>query len=240
VSRPPRIGLTTYREVASWGVWHELADVLPTSYAAGIAAAGGLPMLLPPMAAEEAVVETVLDGLHGLLLTGGADIDPAEYGAERDPSTGPARADRDRWEIALARAAERRGMPVLGVCRGMQVLAVVAGSRLVQHLPDLVGDDSHCPTPGVHDGRHEVRVAAGSQLAGIVGDRVEVATYHHQSVEALSDPLVATGWTHDGTIEALEGPVGDWTLGVQWHPEVVGGEELFEAFVGACRARSER
>jgi putative glutamine amidotransferase len=231
---PPRIGLTTYREVAAWGVWQSPADLLPVSYAAGIAAAGGVPMLLPPGAAEDrAVVEAVLDGVGGLLLTGGADIDPASYGAERHPSTGPARADRDAWELALARAAELRGMPVLGVCRGMQILAVSHGSSLVQHLPDVVGDDSHCPTVGAH-GRHDVKVAAGSRLAGIVGDRIQVATYHHQSVAAPTPGLEVTAWADDGTVEALERPGDGFTLGVQWHPEVVGGEELFRAFVEAC------
>jgi putative glutamine amidotransferase len=231
----PRIGLTTYREIAAWGVWQEPADLLPVSYAAGIAAAGGVPMLLPPGAVEDrAVVDAVLAGVHGLLLTGGADIDPACYGAERDPSTGPARSDRDAWELALARAAEQRGMPVFGVCRGMQILAVAHGSPLVQHLPDLVGDDSHCPTVGVH-GSHDIKVAPDSRLAGIVGDRIQVATYHHQSVAVAPAPLVASAWSEDGTVEALERPDGGWTLGVQWHPEVVGGEELFRAFVEACR-----
>jgi putative glutamine amidotransferase len=239
VSELPRIGLTTYRENAAWGVWHEPADLLPVSYAAGIASAGGLPMLLPPLAPDPAVVDGVLAGVHGLLLTGGADIDPVEYGAERDPSTGPARPDRDAWELALARAAELRGMPLLGVCRGMQVLAVAHGSQLVQHLPDAVGDGAHCPTVGVH-GRHDVRVAPGSRLAGIVGERIEVATYHHQGVARVCGPLVATAWTDDGTIEALERTDAAWTLGVQWHPEVVGGEELFEAFVAACRAWAHR
>jgi putative glutamine amidotransferase len=237
VSRLPRIGLTTYRETAAWGAWQEPADLLPTSYAAGVAAAGGLAMLLPPQPPEPAVVDGVLDGLHGLLLSGGADIDPAEYGAERDPSTGPARPDRDAWELALARAAGQRAMPVLGVCRGMQILAVAHGSSLLQHLPDAVGDDSHCPTAGVH-GRHHVRVAPGSRLAGIVGEGAEVATYHHQSVAAATPPLVATAWSDDGTVEALERPRSGWTVGVQWHPEVVGGEQLFEAFVAACRAWS--
>jgi putative glutamine amidotransferase len=232
---PPRIGLTTYREIAAWGVWQEPADLLPVTYSAGIESAGGVPMLLPPGAAEDpAVVDAVLDGVHGLLLTGGADIDPACYGAERDPSTGPARADRDAWELALARAAGRRGMPVLGVCRGMQILAVAHGSPLVQHLPDVVGNDSHCPTVGVH-GRHDVKVAPGSLLADILGDRIQVATYHHQSVADPGPPLVATAWSDDGTVEALERTDGGWILGVQWHPEVVGGEELFRAFVEASR-----
>jgi putative glutamine amidotransferase len=239
VSQPPRIGLSTYREIASWGAWQSSADILPSNYAAGIESAGGLPMLLPPLRPDPAAVEGVLDGLHGLLLTGGGDVDPAYYGAERDPNTGPARPDRDAWELALTRAAELRGMPVLGVCRGMQILGVAHGTSLVQHLPDLVGTDSHSPTVGVH-GRHDVRVAPGSRLAGIVGERIEVATYHHQSVAAAAPGLVATAWSDDGTIEAMERPVGGWTLAVQWHPEVVGGEELFEAFVAACRSWMQR
>jgi putative glutamine amidotransferase len=116
----------------------------------------------------------------------------------------------------------------------MQILAVAHGSPLVQHLPDAVGDDSHCPTVGVH-GRHDVKVAPGSRLAGIVGDRIEVATYHHQSVADPAPPLVVTAWSDDGTVEALERPDGGFTLGVQWHPEVMGGEELFRAFVEASR-----
>jgi putative glutamine amidotransferase len=215
-------------------VWHEPADLLPVSYVAGVSAAGGVPMLLPPGPADADVVQAVLAAIDGLLLTGGADIDPARYGAERDPATGPERADRDGWELTLARAAEGRGMPVLGVCRGMQVLAVAHGAELVQHLPDLVGDDAHSPVVGVH-GRHDVKVAPGSRLAGIVGDRLAVATYHHQAVAAVAGPLVASGWADDGTIEAVERDDGPWTLGVQWHPEVVGGEPLFAAFVEACR-----
>jgi gamma-glutamyl-gamma-aminobutyrate hydrolase PuuD len=237
---PPRIGLTTYRETATWGVWHEPADLLPVSYVAGITAAGGMPILLPPVASGTGpVVTAALDGVHGLLLTGGADIDPSEYDADRAATTGPARADRDGWELSLARAAELRGMPVLGVCRGMQVLAVVHGSQLVQHLPAVVGDESHCPVVGVH-GRHDVRIAAGSRLAAIVGERTEVATYHHQAVASVAEPLEAIGWTDDGTIEALERPGSGWTVGVQWHPEVVGGEGLFDAFVAACRQWRDR
>ena len=231
--RPPRVGLTTYRESAAWGVWHEPADLLPVSYVAGVAAAGGIPVLLPPMPPDPGVVDSALDGVHGLLLTGGADIDPGRYGAARDRHTGPERADRDGWEVALAAAAERRGMPVLGVCRGMQVLAVAYGARLAQHLPDVVGDDSHCPVVGVH-GRHDVRLEPGTRLAAIVGERTEVATYHHQAVAGVEPPLVAAGWADDGTIEAVERPGDGWTVGVQWHPEVVGGEELFRAFVAAC------
>ncbi len=243
VWRPPRIGLTTYRERASWGVWAEAADLLPASYADAIAAAGGVALLLPPSGPPgelQAAAEAVLDGLHGLLLSGGPDVDPARYAAARDGHTGPPRPERDEWEVVLARAALRRGMPLLGICRGMQVLAVALGGTLVQHLPDVVGNDEHCPTPGVH-GRHPVRLAAGSALAGLLGDRSTVATYHHQSVDRLPATAVATGWADDGTLEAFELPVDGvvcsaWTVAVQWHPEAHDGSALLTGFVDSCRA----
>jgi putative glutamine amidotransferase len=235
---PPRIGLTTYREQAAFGVWSETADLLPTTYADAIVAAGGAPMLLPPAAVAgdvEAAADAVLDGLHGLVLTGGADVDPARYDAKRDDHTGPERADRDGWEIALVAAAMRRDLPLLGVCRGMQVLAVALGGTLVQHLPDAVGNDSHNPTVGVH-GRHEVRLADGSRIADWLGAQTEVATYHHQSVDRLPNAVVANGWAEDGTVEAFEVCDTTWTIGVQWHPEVYDGLPLFSAFVKASRA----
>jgi gamma-glutamyl-gamma-aminobutyrate hydrolase PuuD len=233
----PRIGLTTYREQAAFGVWNEPADLLPITYADAIVAAGGAPMMLPPAAAVgdlNAVAEAVLDGLHGLVLTGGADVDPSRYDAPRDEHTGPERADRDGWEIALVRAAMARDLPLLGVCRGMQVLAVALGGTLVQHLPDAVGNDSHSPTVGIH-GRHEVRLADGSRIADWLGRQTEVATYHHQSVDRLPESVVANGWAEDGTVEAFEVCDTTWTIGVQWHPEVYDGLPLFGAFVDSSR-----
>jgi gamma-glutamyl-gamma-aminobutyrate hydrolase PuuD len=231
---PPRIGLTAYREVAAWGVWREPADLLPVTYAAAVHEAGGAAILLPPGARHlEPAAESVLDGLHGLLLTGGPDVDPAHYGALRDSQTSAPRPDRDGWEITLARAALRRGIPLLGVCRGMQVLAVATGGSLVQHLPDVVGHDGHCPAVGAH-GRHRVRLAAGSRVAAVAGGDAEVATYHHQAVDRLPDSVVATGWAEDGTIEAIEVAGAVWRVGVQWHPEVHNGADLFDAFVKEC------
>jgi gamma-glutamyl-gamma-aminobutyrate hydrolase PuuD len=234
---PPRIGVTTYREDAAFGVWNEPADLLPATYADAIVAAGGVPMMLPPVgegADLHHLAASVLNGLHGLVLSGGADVDPARYDAARDPETGPARSDRDAWEIALVRHALTRDMPVLGVCRGMQVLAVALGGTLTQHLPDLVGNESHRPVVGVH-GRHEVIVADGSRLARIVGSATEVATYHHQAVDQLPDTVVANGWAEDGTVEAFEVCEQTWAIGVQWHPEVHDGLPLFRAFVDASR-----
>ncbi len=227
-----RIGITTYREQAEFGVWSEPADLLPTSYADVVAAAGGVPLLLPPAGAPAA---DTLDALDGLVLGGGADVDPARYGAPRDPRTGPPRPDRDGWELALVDGALRRGLPVLGVCRGMQVLAVALGGSLLQHLPDRVGGDAHCPTVGRH-GRHGVRLAAGSRLGDLLGERAEVATYHHQAVDVLPATAVPTGWADDGTVEAFELTGSPWAVGVQWHPEVHDGARLFAGFVAACGA----
>jgi gamma-glutamyl-gamma-aminobutyrate hydrolase PuuD len=230
----PRIGLTTYREKAAWGVWDEAADLLPATYADAVAAAGGVPILLPPTRRDEAAVRAALDGVHGLLIAGGADVDPARYDAGRDPQSGPARADRDEWESALVRLAIAARIPVLAICRGMQVLNVALGGTLHQHLPDVVGTDLHCPTTGVH-GRHDVRLQAGALIHGVFGDCVAVATYHHQGVDRLGEGLIATGWADDGLVEAVELPGERWVVGVQWHPEVSGGPELFGAFVAATR-----
>lgn len=228
----PRIGATTYREPAKWGVWDEPADLLPTTYARAIETAGGLPVLLPPSAAE--LAPDAIGGVHGLLLAGGADVAPEQYGAPRDVQTGPPRADRDEWELALVHAALARDVPVLAICRGMQVLNVALGGDLIQHLPDAVGTELHCPTVGRH-GRHPVDVAPGSRLAAIVGPRAEIATYHHQAVRTLGAGLRPTAWAGDGVVEAVELADRSWVQAVQWHPEAHDGDALFAAFVAACR-----
>jgi putative glutamine amidotransferase len=233
---PPRVGMTTYRELASWGVWSEPADLLPASYADEVVAAGGVPMLLPPSAPDQAsAADAVLDGLHGLVLAGGADVEPARYGAERDEHTGAARTDRDSWELVLTRGALDRGMPLLAICRGMQVLNVALGGDLVQHLPDVVGHDGHCPVVGQH-GRHDVRLDPASRIGALLGVHAAVATYHHQGVDRLGADLAATGWADDGTVEALERAGDAWVVGVQWHPEVHDGAALFAGYVAACAA----
>jgi putative glutamine amidotransferase len=241
---PPRIGLSAYRETAAWGVWNEPADLLAASYADAVVRAGGVALLLPPagVGAPEAAAGAVLDGLHGLALAGGADVDPARYGAARDRHTAPPRPDRDAWELALIRAALARAMPILAICRGLQVLNVALGGDLVQHLPDVVGHDGHCPVPGRH-GRHPVRTAPGTRVAALLGPEAEVATYHHQAVGRLGAGLAATGWAADGTVEAVEGIEAEaarWVVGVQWHPEVHDGGELFAGFVVACAQFRDR
>ena len=232
-----RVGLTTYRETAAWGVWNEAADLLPSSYADAVALAGGLPLLLPPAALDEPgrSARVVLAGLHGLVLSGGADLDPSRYRAERDEHTGPARTNRDTWELALAQAALECGMPVLAICRGMQVLNVALGGDLVQHLPDQVGHTGHCPVIGKH-GRHAVVLAGDSTIGRLLGSAANVPTYHHQGVDRLGAGLVASGWAEDDVVEAIELPGARWVVGVQWHPEVADGAPLFRGFAEACRA----
>jgi putative glutamine amidotransferase len=233
----PRIGLTMYREDARWGVWHEAADLLPASYSRSVEDAGAVAILLPsPTRDVDERAGDVLDAVDGLLVAGGADVDPDRYGSERLPATGPARPERDAWEISLVKQALSRNLPVLGVCRGMQVLNTALGGSLIQHLPDVVGHDGHCPVMGEH-GRHDVRLGSGSRLESLLGDRTQVATYHHQAVDRLGSGLHASAWADDGTVEGVEAADSDWVLGVQWHPEVHDGAKLFAALVEACAVR---
>jgi putative glutamine amidotransferase len=243
-SPPPRIGVTMYREDARWGVWQESADLLPAHYSAAVLAAGGVPLLLPAGGHQlPGSVDATVTALDGLVVAGGADVAPERYGAARHELTGRSRPDRDSWELALIRGALERDLPVLGVCRGMQVLAVALGGTLVQHLPDVVGHQGHCPTEGTF-GQHLIRTAEGSVLAGLVGPAADVSTHHHQAVERLPAGAIATAWAEDGTVEAIElaGPSEDsFIVGVQWHPEVRrpgdGGDALFAGFVSHCAQR---
>jgi putative glutamine amidotransferase len=233
VGSAPVIGLTAYCEDARWAYWHKPAVLLPANYAEQVAAAGGVPVLLPPLPAVAAAV----DRLDGLLLTGGGDIDPGRYGAQPHPRTGRVSVPRDAAELELLGAAAAAGLPVLGVCRGMQLLNVARGGTLCQHLR---GDAGHTPAPGTF-GSHPVRVAAGTRLAGILGangDGVDVPTAHHQAVDRLGEGLVATAWAEDGIIEAVESAAGDrFLLAVQWHPEAGTDRRLIEALVAAASAR---
>lgn len=231
----PVVGITSYRERARWGLWDEPADVQFTLYADAVAAAGAVPLLLPPVDAELAADTTGV--LDGVIIAGGADVDPARYGAERSTSTGPPQEHRDAWELALTAQALEQRVPLLGICRGMQVLSVALGGTLVQHLPDVVGSDVHAPHPGAF-ARHDVRLAAGSRLAALLGERLTVATHHHQAVDQLGAGLRPAGWADDGVVEAVElDDAGTWVVGVQWHPEAYEGARLFGGFVAGCAAR---
>jgi putative glutamine amidotransferase len=223
----PIIGITTYVEPASWGAWQDLpAALIPQAYVEAVTLAGGRAVLLPPDDLDADVLRVV----DGLLLSGGADLGPELYGADPEPLTDP-RPHRDAAEMLLARAALEADLPVLGVCRGMQLLVVAAGGRLDQHLPDLLGHEKHRPAPGVY-GEHEARFSAGSRVAALLGDDAGIHCYHHQGV---ADPgtLTVTGRTEDGVIEAVEDPAHRFVLGVQWHPEVIRDKRLFGALVRA-------
>ncbi|MER6737518.1 gamma-glutamyl-gamma-aminobutyrate hydrolase family protein [Streptomyces puniciscabiei] len=213
----PLIGISTYLESgARWGVWELDAALLPAGYPRLVQRAGGLAAMLPPDAPERAAA--TLARLDGLVIAGGPDVDPARYGAEREPRTGPPAPARDAWELALIEAALEAGMPVLGICRGMQLLNVALGGTLVQHL------EGHAEVVGVFGG-HPVKPVPGSLYAGIVPEETTVPTYHHQAVDRLGAGLVPSAHAADGTVEAVELPADrGWALGVQWHPEM--GEDL--------------
>ncbi|MFI6351305.1 gamma-glutamyl-gamma-aminobutyrate hydrolase family protein [Streptomyces sp. NPDC050743] len=213
----PLIGISTYLETgARWGVWELDAALLPAGYPRLVQRAGGLAAMLPPDAPERAA-ETVAR-LDGLVIAGGPDVDPARYGAEREPRTGPPALARDAWELALIGAALDAGTPVLGICRGMQLLNVALGGTLVQHL------EGHAEVVGVFGG-HPVKPVPGTLYAGIVPEETTVPTYHHQAVDRLGAGLVPSAYAADGTVEAVELPAErGWVLGVQWHPEM--GEDL--------------
>jgi gamma-glutamyl-gamma-aminobutyrate hydrolase PuuD len=239
----PLIGITAYAEPSvRWGAWELAAALVPLDYVRAIECAGGRPLLVPP--ADDGVDET-LEALDGLLLSGGADLDPALYGQPPHAETAGIRADRDRGELALLEAALARDLPVLAVCRGSQVLNVGRGGDLVQHLPDVVGDDRHKRTPGVF-ADHDVTVEPGSRLGGLIGDRAPVKSHHHQGLGAIGAGLTAVAWADDGTPEAIEDP-DRFAVGVLWHPEAGEDAALFEALVSAAaefratrRSRSSR
>jgi putative glutamine amidotransferase len=234
----PVIGLTTYREDAAWGVWRQRADLLPAQYAAAVEATGGVPLLLPPVAVPGAA-DAVVARLDGLVISGGADVDPGRYDAEPHPRTAGWRPDRDAWEVALLDAAEAVGLPVLGVCRGMQVMAVRAGGVLDQHVPDLVEHEQHSPG-GDAFGAIAVTTTAGTRLAGLVGDRLSVNCHHHQSVRTHPG-YDAVAHAADGTLEGMEAPGDRFCVGVQWHPETAADVGLLAGLVRAAAAyRAER
>ena len=233
VSSPPVIGITTYLEQAKFGLWDTRSAVLPHGYVDGVVHGGGVPVLLPP-AGE--VTADLLSRVDGLIVAGGADIDPVHYGADRAPETGPARPDRDHSEHVLIEAALANGVPLLAVCRGMQLLNVVLGGTLHQHIPDVVGNTDHLPTPGVY-GRVGVKVLPDSRLSEIMGSDVDVHCHHHQAVDTLGAGLVSVAWAGDGVVEAVELAEPEFVLGVQWHPEENGADSrLFEALVHAAGA----
>jgi putative glutamine amidotransferase len=190
-------------------------------------------MIIPPRVdADEDVAAEVLGRLDGLVIAGGVDVDPQRYAAERHPSVQASRADRDATELVLASVAGRTGIPLLGICRGMQVMAVAAGGTLEQHVPDRVGHDDHSPEVAVY-GNHVVDTVPGTRLAALLGPRTNVPSYHHQAVHTHPG-FAPAAWAPDGTLEAMEDPAAAFRVGIQWHPEVGEDLRLFEALVRAA------
>ena len=217
----PTIGVTAATENVSYGAWRGIpAVVSPTSYVRAVQRAGGRPVLLLPDPEDAGDPKGVLDLIDALIVTGGAgDVDPTLYGQEPHPETGPVQEERDAYELALVRAAIDRRMPVLGICRGMQILNVAYGGGIEQHLPDVVGHEDHRHTPGTF-ADHEVELETGSLAARAVGaERAPVKSHHHQGVGMIGDGLVVTGRSDDDAVEALEDPSCPFVLGVLWHPE---------------------
>jgi putative glutamine amidotransferase len=218
-------------------VWIRRGDLLPTEYAVAVEAAGGVPLLLPPVALP-AAAERVVSRIDALVVSGGADVDPGRYGAEPHERTAGWQPERDAWELALLTAAEEVGLPVLGICRGMQLMAVHAGGTLDQHTPDLVGQDTHSPGGDAY-GEVEVRTEPGSRLAALIGERTTVSCHHHQSV-ATHPGFTPVARAADGTLEAMEGTGDRWCLAVQWHPETRVEIGLTAGLVAAAREHAAR
>ncbi|MDR6867370.1 putative glutamine amidotransferase [Microbacterium resistens] len=231
----PVIGITTYRQRASWGTWTDVpADLLPSDYAQAVEQAGGVPVLLPPVASDAAAA-AVLDRLDGLLIAGGADINPSRYGQQPDPHVVTWYDDRDAWELWLLGEADRLRLPVLGICRGMQMMAVSAGGALVQHLPDVVGHDEHAGGASSYRGT-AVRVEGG-RLGALVPPETTVPSHHHQAV-AEHPGFRAVAHDDDGVLQAMEADGDRFAVGVQWHPETADDPGVFEGLVAAARERS--
>ncbi|SMF23700.1 gamma-glutamyl-gamma-aminobutyrate hydrolase family protein [Streptomyces sp. Amel2xC10] len=225
----PLIGVSTYLEAGTrWGVWELEAALLPAGYPRLVQRSGGLAAMLPPDAPEHAAATVAR--LDGLVVAGGPDVEPVHYGAERDPRTGPPARERDAWELALIDAALAADMPLLGVCRGMQLLNVALGGTLTQHV------DGHVETVGVF-GHHPVKPVPGTLYAEAVPEESDVPTYHHQAVDRLGSGLLASAHAADGTVEAIERPAAGWVLGVQWHPEMGRDLRVMQALVRAAAAR---
>ena len=233
MSGRPTVGITAATESVNYGVWKEMPAFLsPSGYVRAVQRAGGRPVLLPPDPEDARNPVGLLDLLDALILTGGAgDLDPDLYGQEPHPETGPVQHERDAYELALVRAAIARGMPTLGICRGMHVLNVAYGGGLVQHLPEVLGHEEHRHTPGTF-ADHEVLLEAGSLAARAAGsERTPVKSHHHQGVGDVGEGLVVTGRSEDDAVEAIEDPSCPFVLGVLWHPEEDEKSQLIQALV---------
>lgn len=236
------IGIVTAVEQARHGAWDEPSALLHLSYLDAVQRAGGIALMIPPDAAIAEDPDLILDRIDGLLLAGGADLDPASYGATPHPETIGTTPARDETEVALTQAALARDMPVLGICRGMQTLNVALGGTLIQHVPDAVGHEQHRRHIGTFAGNdHAVGLDAGSLAAKAAGEeRYTVFSHHHQAIDGIGAGLLVTGRSElDGLPEAIESPEHGYVLGVQWHPEADPASMIVSSLVAhAARSRS--
>ena len=234
----PVIGLCSALERARWSVWDQPAALLPRNYIDAVQLAGGMALLLPPDPRLIEQPDELLGMLDGLLLAGGADIDPATYGQRPHPAAQEAVPERDAFEIALTRGAIERDIPVLGICRGMQLINVALGGTLIQHLPEHLGHEEHCKVTGSFEGSdHQVEVLAGTLAMRVIGEaRHDTKSHHHQGVDRLGEGLQVSAVAHaDGLIEALELPERGFVLGVQWHPEADSSSPVIAGLLQAAR-----
>jgi putative glutamine amidotransferase len=240
LAETPLIGVCTAVEQVRHGAWDRESMLLHRTYVEAIQRAGGVALMLPPDPAVTADPDRVLDVLDGLILAGGRDVDPGTYGAEPHPETDPPVTARDEFEIALARRAMERDLPLLGICRGMQVMNVARGGTLVQHLPEHVGHEDHRRSLGTFDGNdHPVHLAGGSLAARAAGEVSHgTLSHHHQGIDRVGDGFEVTGWSDDDEVpEALEDPGLGFALGVQWHPEADEQSRVIAALVEDARRR---
>lgn len=234
----PVIGICTILTDASWGVWEERTALLPYDYVRAVQRAGGLALMIAPDGELVEAPDSLLDLLDALILAGGSDIDPSCYGAERHPMTEQTVPERDRMEVALVRRAVERDLPVLGICRGMQMLNVAFGGTLKQHLPDEFGHDDHLRSPGsFEEADHDVRLTPDSLAARAAGEEVHVTkSHHHQGVDRIAEGFVVTGHAVlDDLPETVELPDRRFVLGVQWHPEVDDASTVISTLVEEAR-----
>jgi putative glutamine amidotransferase len=245
VTKPPPlrpvIGICAALEPARWSFWDEDAVLVADRYAKAVRAGGGIPVALVPEELDELDVRTLVDRIDGLLLIGGTDVDPMTYGASRSPRTEATSPLRDRHELALVWEALEQDVPVLGICRGLQLLNVAFGGTLCQHLADE-GYGEHRPVPGCLEepSEHEIEVEPGSVLATTLGSlRPRVNSHHHQGIARVGKGAhVAARSVPDGVVEALEWPRQRYVLGVQWHPEAMELSTTIAGFVAAAAAET--
>jgi len=237
-STPPVIGICAVKERARWAFWDQAAHLVADTYVSAVQETGAFALLLP---VDQRPPEPLLDRIDGLMVIGGADLDPAVYGQDRSEATETSYRDRDEFELALTRGALERGLPFLGICRGMQLLNVALGGTVNQNLVSDDGTNPHRRIIGTFVGtEHEIDLDPGSLAARATGEEVhEARCHHHQAIDRLGSGLVVTGSARDGVAEAIELEDDQrWVLGVQWHPEAGDKRQLFSAFAEAAAQRA--